>query len=293
MKFRASLIALAFVITCLGAATALRAQVLGQPYRLNDKEVERILHRIENQANNFRHSLDAALDRSRLNGTNREDDINAFIKTFDRQTKHLHDRFDDHKSVAADVESVLNSAASIDQFMRRQRLNEHAQNDWSALRASLDDLAAAYNVTWRWEGVAVLTPTEPTTVVTGTPVGLPYRLSDKEVERILHRIEDQSGKFRDSLDTALDRSSLNGTDREDDINAYVKAFDQEVKRLHDRFDEHKSVAADVQAVLDRAARIDDFMHRRGLTGKSQREWAALRANLDELAQAYDVGWRWR
>ena len=292
MRIKSSLIAVVFGIACLGAATRAQAQVMGQPYRLSDKEVERILHRIENQANNFRHSLDAALDRSRLNGTNREDDINAFIKNFDKQTKQLHDRFDHHKSVAADVEAVLNSAASIDQFMRRQRLRERAQNDWATLRASLDDLAEAYNVTWRWEGVAVLEPTTPTTVITGTPVGLPYRLSDKEVERILHRIEQQSGKFRSSLDSALDRSSLNGTEREDDINAFIKEFDREVKRLHDRFDDHKSVAADVQAVLDRAARIDEFMHRRGLTGKAQNEWSALRANLDELAQAYSVGWRW-
>ena len=293
MRAKITLIALVFVITCLGTATCAQAQVVGQPYRLNDKEVDRILHRIENQANNFRHSLDAALDRSRLNGTHREDDINGFIKNFDHQTKQLRDRFDHHRSVAADVESVLNSAASIDRFMRRQRLSERAQNDWSALRASLDDLAATYNVTWRWEGVAVLTPTEPTTVVTATPVGLPYRLTDKEVERMLHRIEEQSGRFRDSLDTALDRSSLNGTEREDDINAFIKDFDREVRRLHDRFDEHKSVAADIQSVLDRAARIDDFMRRRGLTEKSQREWSALRANLDELAEAYSVSWRWQ
>jgi DNA mismatch repair ATPase MutS len=292
MKIKVSLIALVFVITCLGATRA-QAQVIGQPYRLSDKEVERILHRIENQANTFRHSLDAALDRSRLNGTHREDDINAFIKNFDKETKALHDRFDHHKSVASDVETVLNRAADIDQFMRRQRLSERAQNDWAALRASLDELAEAYNVTWRWEGVAVLRPTEPTAVITATPVGLPYRLSDKEVERILHRIEQQSGKFRSSLDSALDRSSLNGTKREDDINAFIKDFDQEVKRLHDRFDDHKSVAADVQSVLDRAARIDDFMRRRGLTEKAQNEWSALRANLDELAAAYSVAWRWQ
>lgn len=289
MRIKSSLIALVFVITCLGVATRAHAQVIGQPYRLSDKEVERILHRIENQANNFRRSLDAALDRSRLNSTNREDDINAFIKNFNEQTKRLHDRFDDHKSVAADVEAVLNSAASIDQFMRRQRLSERSQNDWSTLRASLDDLAEAYNVTWRWEGLAVLTPT---TVVTATPVGLPYRLSDKEVERILHRIEEQSGKFRSSLDSALDRSSLNDTDREDDINAFIREFDQQVRRLHDRFDEHKSVAADVQGVLDRAARIDGFMRRRGLTERAQNEWSALRANLDQLAEAYSVAWRW-
>jgi hypothetical protein len=289
MRIKSGLLGLVFVISCLGVATRAHAQVVGQPYRISDKEVERILHRMENQANKFRHSLDAALDRSRLNGTNREDDINAFIKNFDEQTKRLHDRFDDHKSVAADVEAVLNSAASIDQFMRRQHLNERAQNDWSTLRGNLDELAEAYNVTWRWDSVAVL---GPTTVVTATPVGLPYRLSDKEVERMLHGIEQQSGKFRSSLDSALDRSSLNSTDREDDINAFIKEFDQEVRRLHDRFDEHKSVAGDVQAVLDRAARIDSFMRRRGLTERAQNEWSALRANLDQLAEAYSVTWRW-
>jgi hypothetical protein len=289
MSIKRSLLALLFVITCLAVAAPARAQVVGQPYRLNDKEVERILRRVENQTNNFRKSMDASLDRSRLNGTNREDDINAFMKNFEEQTKRLRDRFDDHKSVAADVEAVLNSAASIDQFVYRQRLNERAQNDWSTLRASLDDLAQAYNVAWRWEGVAVL---GPSTVVTGTPVGLPYRLSDKEIERILHRIEEQSGKFRGSLDSALDRSRLNDTDREDDVNAFIKEFDQQVKQLHDRFDDRKSVAADVQAVLDRAARIDNFMRRRGLGERAQNEWSALRANLDQLAEAYSVSWRW-
>ena len=289
MSIKSSLLSLLFVIACLGVATTARAQVVGQPYRLSDKEVEKILHRIENQSTNFRRSLDAALDRSRLNGTNREDDINAFIKSFNEQTKRLHDRFDDHKSVAADVEAVLNSAVAIDQFVYRQRLSGRAENDWTTLRASLDDLAQAYSVSWRWEGVAVVTPG---TVITGSPVSLPYRVSDKEVERILHRIEDQSGKFRSSLDSALDRSRLNDTDREDDINAFIKEFDQEVKRLHDRFDDHKSVAGDVQSVLDRAARIDSFMHRRGLGEKAQNEWSALRVNLDELAEAYTVTWRW-
>lgn len=289
MRIKSSLLALLFAISCLAVAAPAQAQVVGQPYRLSDKEVERILQRIENQTNNFRRSLDAALDRSRLNGTNREDDINSFMKNFEEQTKRLRDRFDDHKSVAADVEVVLNGAASIDQFVYRQRLDERTQNDWSTLRASLDDLAQAYNVSWRWGGVAVLTPS---TVVTGTPVGLAYRLSDKEVERILHRIEDQSGKFRGTLDSALDRSRLNDTDREDDINAFIKDFDQHVKVLHDRFDDRKSVAADVQAVLDRAARIDGFMRRRGLGERAEREWSALRANLDQLAEAYQVTWRW-
>jgi hypothetical protein len=72
----------------------------------------------------------------------------------------------------------------------------------------------------------------------------------------------------------------------------MKEFEKETKHLRDRFDHHKSVAADVQAVLDRAARIDQFARRYPLSERAQREWAALKTDLDELATAYNVSWRW-
>jgi len=303
MKYSASYFALAAAICliCLTGTTT-QAQVVGQPYRLNDKEVERILTRIENQTKTFRKSLDSSLDRSRLNGTHREDDINSFMKAFEDQTKHLRDRFKDHKSVAADVQAVLDRAAEIDGFMTRQRMSGRAEEEWSALRGNLDELAQAYNVSWRW-GEPVSSSDRPLSdrrVVDGPVVypsgggALPYRLSDREVEQILRRIERQSDRFKSSLDSSLDRSRLNGTQREDDINAFVKDFNEEVKRLHDRFKDHKSVAADVQSVLDRAARIDEFMANRRLgLSKAGEECAMLRANLDELSQAYTVDWHWR
>jgi DNA repair exonuclease SbcCD ATPase subunit len=291
MRYSASYLAL-IAIVCLAGASQIHAQVVGQPYRLNDKEVERILTRIENQTKTFRKSLDRSLDRSRLNGTHREDDINGFMKAFEDQTKHLRDRFKDHKSVAADVEAVLDRAASIDAFMVRQRLSGRAQEDWSALRGNLDELAQAYNVSWRWGGPVSLSDEQVAYPAAGGGP-LPYRLTDREVEQILDRIERQSDRFRSSLDSSLDRSRLDGTRREDDINAFIKDFNDEVKRLHDRFSDHKSVAADVQSVLDRANRIDEFMSRNRVDGRAREDWSRLRSNLDELSQAYSVDWRWR
>jgi len=142
-------------------------------------------------------------------------------------------------------------------------------------------LAAAYNVSWLWDGYSPLPTAE-----------LPYRISDREVEQIIHNIESQSGRFRSSLDKALDRSRLNNTQREDDINAYVKDFYKETKQLHDHFDSHKSTSADVQSVLDRAARIEQFMRRYPLTRQAQNDWSALRVNLDLLARTYNVTWGW-
>src|ERR1700704_4221047 len=149
----ARLSAPSFVVLLFAAfASIVMGQVIGQPYRITDREVEKIIHRIEQQSDKFRGSLDAALDKSRFNGSTREDDVNAFVKDFYRETKHLHDQFDHHKSAAPDVESVLDRAARIDSFMSRYPLTSKAQSDWAALKTNLDELAAAFNVSPRWAG---------------------------------------------------------------------------------------------------------------------------------------------
>jgi hypothetical protein len=275
------------VLLLLGVfASTVVGQVIGQPYRMDDKQVKKIIDRIEKQSDRFRGSLDAGLDKSRFNGSAREDDINAFVKDFYRETKHLHDQFDHHKSAAPDVESVLERATRIDGFMSRYPVTSKAQNDWAALKTNLDELAAAFNVNPQW---AVYRNYPTATAVSDVP----YRISDREVEQIIRRIEKQSDRFRSALDAALDKSRLDGTRREDDINAFVKDFYAETKTLHNHFDQHKSTGADVQSVLERGARIDEFMRRARLKKKNvEREWSDLKVNLDELARIYSVTWRW-
>jgi hypothetical protein len=112
------------------------------------------------------------------------------------------------------------------------------------------ELAREYNVSWRWD---------PYTSEGGyRPVGnVPYRVNDRRVEQILKRIETDNDRFRSSLDSALDASRFNGSREEDNINSFVKDFFEATKPLRDRFNDHKATGADVQNVLDRAARIHD------------------------------------
>jgi len=281
MGTKAILLAFTFVLATTSSAAA---QVTGQPYRISDRELIRLLDRIKSETKSFRNSLKDALNKSRFDRTRREDDINAYVRDFEEQTKRLDDNFDHHRSTTGDVDSVLQRAARIEAFMNRSALAVHAQDDWARLRADLDQLAAAYSVSWRWDG-----PGLPGSSEVGP---LPYRVTDKEVEAIIHRIEHQSDVFRKSLDSALDKSRFNGTRREDDINSFVREFYQETKRLHDHFDSHKSTANDVTTVLDRAAQIDQFMRRNRLRREAQRDWSTLRQYLDDLAQVYNVNWRW-
>ncbi|MEJ7615419.1 MAG: hypothetical protein WKF30_00260 [Pyrinomonadaceae bacterium] len=261
-------------------ATAAQAQ---PPSRLDDRQVEQIMRGVERRSDTFRTSLDAALDRGRLDGTRTEDEINELVREFTGATDNLRERFDGRRSVAADVENVLGRAGRIDAFMRRNRLTVRTQNDWTALRVDLDRLANAYNVSWGWNR-----PGYPS----GGGQQQPYRLSDAQVEAIISRVETRADAYRKSADQALDESRLDGTRTEDELNEFVKAFETATDQLRSRFNDRRSVAADVENVLDRAVQLDRFMGRNALLARAERDWSLLKNELDELSRAYNVTPRW-
>src|SRR5215207_10871815 len=100
-------VALVAAMLSLGLASA-QAQ---RPYRMNDRQVEAALRRVETDADRFRASFANALDRSRYNGTSTEDQLNGYVQGFETATDQLRSRFNNRTSVAADVENVLRQAA--------------------------------------------------------------------------------------------------------------------------------------------------------------------------------------
>jgi hypothetical protein len=261
------------LITLAGLFITANAQ---QPYRMSERELKSLLSRIDKGAERFRSSLDDSLDKSRFDGTKAEDDINKFMKDFVESTDTLKSRFNDERSAPGLVEEVLRRAAIIDNFMLRHRLKPRAQKDWRDLRNDLDELARAYNVSWNWTGLT----------------NRPYRISDEQLETMLARIETSADRYRKSLNDALDKTAFNKTKAEDDINEFVKEFEHATDHLKKRFNSKESAAADVEEVLRRAARIDVFMRQHSLTLRAQEDWTELRRELDELAQAYGVSWKW-
>jgi hypothetical protein len=120
-------------------------------YRVNEREAKNLVKRIENGADRFKRSLDRALDRSRIDGTRQEDNINQFVKDFEEATNRLRDRVNDNnRAEARDAEEVLSRGRTIDGFMRRHRLDSRAENDWSRLRGDLNTLARLYRINARW-----------------------------------------------------------------------------------------------------------------------------------------------
>ncbi len=146
------IISIIFALGVLLAGIPTMAQQVGYPqsrtYRGTYQSVRNLINRIDSRATTFRNTLDTALDQSRLDGTNAEDNINVFVRDFDTAVDRLRERFESRQSTAADAQEVLEHAALIDRFVTRRRLDARVQQDWSAVRLQLNQLQTAYGVTW-------------------------------------------------------------------------------------------------------------------------------------------------
>ena len=137
------------ILAVILLTTGLTAHAQRRATRNSDRQVGPILLRIETNTPAFRNSLSAALDQSRRNGARREENINEFVSDFEDATAWLRERYDDRQAVAADAQELIDCASSIDNFMRRRRLDARVRRDWGDLRLDLDELAHYYKVSWR------------------------------------------------------------------------------------------------------------------------------------------------
>ena len=235
-------VALVVAMVSLGAASA-TAQ---RPYRMNDRQVDNLLRRVETDADTFRASFANALDRSRWNGTATEDQLNTYVQNFEAATDQMRSRFNGRTAAASDVENVLRQAAFLNEFMMRNRLDMRASNGWTTLRADLDALARAYNVTWDWAQQTGSTYGTPGygNAGAGAQTGAAYRI-DRQLDAIIRRVETGADRFRTSIANSLNRSTYDGTRAEDNINQFMRDFENATDQLRSRFDSRNSAVADV------------------------------------------------
>lgn len=129
--------------------------------RISDYQMNQLLQSIETRADTFQSSLAQALNRSRANGTIREDEINNFVRDFEVATDKLRNNFNGRRATNADVEEVLNRGWAINNFMKSNRLGTTTESHWNYLRTDLRTLATSYNVSWRWDEISYNPYPEP------------------------------------------------------------------------------------------------------------------------------------
>jgi hypothetical protein len=149
MNMLRRMVSLTLVFALMGISLMAQTQQR-RAYRVNDRQTQTLLNRIENHSNVFQRSLSNALNNGRYNNSNRDGDINQSVSDFQNAVNNLHTNFNNRRDSRQDAEAVLNSAAPINNYLLSARLNGNVQTNWASLRDDLTELARLYNVTWNW-----------------------------------------------------------------------------------------------------------------------------------------------
>lgn len=112
-----------------------------------------------------------------------------------------------------------------------------------------------------------------------------------EVNSIIKRVEERSDRFVKLFDRSLDRSRLDGTNREDRLNEYARNLEKALDDLRGEFDRKENYVEtrpEARRCLDIATNINVAMRNRSLGGDTERQWALLRSELNTLANVYGL-----
>lgn len=135
------------VLLLADAASAQPRRARGRVY--TKAQVNEIIKRVEENMDKFKKEFDKSLDRSRLDGTQREDNLNRRAGDLERATDELRREFDRRDSWAENRDEVsrcLNIATDVDVAMRNRRLGGKTESLWAKVRFELNTLARVYNL---------------------------------------------------------------------------------------------------------------------------------------------------
>ena len=119
----------------------------------------------------------------------------------------------------------------------------------------------------------------------------PNRTNARQVGNILQRLEQNSGRFRRSLNVALVQGSVDQTQPQNDISTFESGFQLAIKQFRNQFTRRLAVATDVESILQEASLINAFMTQNRLNPQVKNDWTSVRTDLNTLASAYGVSWQ--
>lgn len=246
----------------------------GQQMKTTDTTRE-LISALEMNTDRLNTSVDAALDRSRLDDSEVEDRFNALVDEFEYATDRLEDRMDDDITIGSDVREVLRRGLRLDTFMKTYTLTPAAQTDWNLVKSNLEELACAYSIKWVWV---------PSTDAV---------MNRASTRQVIDRLEQAADDFRDSFENSLDRTRVDGTRYEDFMNSVVATFENALDRLEKQASGSDNLKSDdLSIVLNNAKAIDDFVRTYNVSVRAKRDWGRVKANLEDLAMLNRVTWSW-
>ena len=117
--------------------------------RYEDRGLRDSIHRLDRLAKDFERDLDRSLDRSRADGTRREDRLNQKARQFRNAVGHLKSRFGNGRDLSRsrnEAARVLQEADQLERVTRPRWFDGRLSSEWSQIRRELNIIERAYGL---------------------------------------------------------------------------------------------------------------------------------------------------
>lgn len=121
----------------------------GNNGRYDERYVRDSINRLDRLAKDFDRDLDRALDHSRVDGTQREDRINAQGHDFRRAVSNLKSNFGNGRDLNRsrdEAQRVLQEAQQFDRIGRSRVVDNRIASEWSQIQQELRIISDAYGL---------------------------------------------------------------------------------------------------------------------------------------------------
>jgi hypothetical protein len=160
-KIKGLIAATGFAVIMLGLPAIASAQYGGyDPYGRNNGgysnggyygggDTRSVIRDLKNRARDFQRQLDRDLDRSRYNGTRREDQMNNLARRFKDAVDNLDNNgyYNNNRNNNRgdnEIRRVFNEASQIERTIGRAGVSYQSQAIWSGIRNDLQQLSRSY-----------------------------------------------------------------------------------------------------------------------------------------------------
>lgn len=119
--------------------------------RYDERYVKDSINRLDRLAKDFERDLDRSLDRSRVDGTQREDRINAQGHDFRRAVSSLKSNFGNGRDLNRsrdEAQRVLQEARQFDRIGRARNIDNRVASEWSQIQRELQIISDAYGLSY-------------------------------------------------------------------------------------------------------------------------------------------------
>lgn len=119
------------------------------------------------------------------------------------------------------------------------------------------------------------------------------RYDERYLKDSINRLDKLSKEFEKDLDRALDHSRVNGTRREDNVNAQGHDFRRAVSNLKSNFGNGRDLNRsrdEAARVLDEARQFDRIGRGRGIDNEVASDWSQIQRELQVISDAYGIGY---